>query len=124
VSLRRPEPATATAAIVSSGSAAAAAPRFAPDGATIARGVRDGVVAGLIVGLAGFLVFFAIAYLAPGTVAADPVLLAEGHANGASDPTAYAVGETMAAGVHQLWLGPALGAVGGVLGGLFARGRG
>jgi hypothetical protein len=86
-------------------------------------GLRAGLCGGLVIGLAGFVVLLAMAYLATGHLTADPALAAEFRASTARDLPTYAVGETMAAAVNQLWLAPAVGAVLGALGGVAAQVR-
>ncbi len=86
-------------------------------------GARAGLRVGAAIGLSGFIVILAVTYLSTGSVAADPVYAAEFRASGASDLTTYAVGETMASAVHQLWIGPATGALLGAFGGAFTRRR-
>jgi hypothetical protein len=84
-------------------------------------GLRAGVCAGLVIGLAGFVVLLALAYLATGHLTADPALADEFRASAARDLPTYAVGETMAAAFTQLWLAPAVGAALGALGGVAAQ---
>ena len=86
-------------------------------------GLRAGLCAGLVIGLAGFVVLLAMAYLATGHLTADPALAREFRASTARDLPTYAVGETMAAAVNQLWLAPAVGTALGALGGVAARAR-
>jgi hypothetical protein len=85
-------------------------------------GPRAGAGAALVVGLTGFTTVLAIAYLATGRVAADPVLLAEFRSSGARDATTYAVGETMAFAVSQLVTAPLLCAVAAAIGCLVSKG--
>jgi hypothetical protein len=114
-----------SAIAVATGIAAAAALLFAgARSGSGGAGVRAGLCGGLVVGLAGCVTLLALAYLATGHVTADPALAAQFRTSGARDLPTYAVGETMAAAVNQLWLAPAAGAVLGALGGVAAQARG
>lgn len=84
-------------------------------------GLRAGLCGGLVIGLAGFVVLLALAYLATGHLTADPALAVRFHTSAARDLPTYAVGEMMAAAVAQLWLAPAAGAALGALGGVAAQ---
>lgn len=84
-------------------------------------GLRAGLCGGLVIGLSGFVVLLALAYLATGHLTADPALAARFHTSAARDLPTYAVGEMMAAAVAQLWLAPAAGAALGALGGVAAQ---
>jgi hypothetical protein len=84
-------------------------------------GLRAGLCGGLVIGLSGFVVLLALAYLATGHLTGDPALAAQFRTSPARDLPTYAVGEMMAAAVAQLWLAPAAGAALGALGGVAAQ---
>jgi hypothetical protein len=108
---------------VTAGIAAAAALALAGARCGGVAGLRAGICGGLVVGLAGFVVLLAMAYLATGHLTADPALAAQFRTSTARDLPTFAVGETMAAAVNQLWLAPAAGAALGALGGIAAHVR-
>jgi hypothetical protein len=89
----------------------------------VGAGARAGASVGVAIGLGSFLAIVLVTYLATGRLTGDPQIVAEYHATGARDLTTYAVGESLAAAVNGLWIGPAMGALLGALGGLAALGR-
>ena len=88
-----------------------------------AAGVRAGGGAALIVGFAGFVTILGVAYLATDRIATDPALLAQFRTSGARDATTYAVGETMAGAVNQLWLASLPAALAGAVGAAIGAAR-
>jgi hypothetical protein len=89
----------------------------------VGAGARAGARVGVAIGLGSFLAIVLVTYLATGRVTGDPQIVAAFHTSGARDLTTYAVGESLAAAVNTLWIGPAVGALLGALGGVVARAR-